>query len=90
MWREMLILNPLTYTLLFAEVTDNLAGDKGLPSVVELFGVPVEEVVLLCSILPMILSSDLLMPRFTDSDEVIAELIPRKLRLLHCVGAPTA
>ena len=46
-WREMVDRELLTYTLLFAEVTDNLAGDmRSLPSVVELFDVPAEEVVL--------------------------------------------
>ncbi|MBF1668664.1 hypothetical protein [Rothia sp. (in: high G+C Gram-positive bacteria)] len=46
-WREMVDRELLTYTLLFAEATDNLAGDmRSLPSVVELFDVPAEEVVL--------------------------------------------
>jgi hypothetical protein len=65
----------LTYTLLFAEVTDNLAGDmRSLPSVVELFGVPVEEVVLFVFDIDWD-DSAVPNPDLPSPDEVVAELI---------------
>lgn len=69
-WREVVDRELLTYTLLFAEVTDNLAGDmRSLPSVVELFGVPAEEVVLFVFDIEW---DDSALP---NPDEVVAELL---------------
>lgn len=74
-WREMVDGELLTYTLLFAEVTDNLAGDmRSLPSVVELFGVPVEEVVLFVFDIDWD-DSAVPNPDLPSPDEVVAELI---------------
>ncbi len=74
-WREMVDGELLTYTLLFAEVTDNLAGDmRSLPSVVELFDVPAEEVVLLVFDIDWD-DSAVPNPDLPSPDEVVAELI---------------